>query len=183
MPGYSKENQTYKKQISKKECSSCLKIRDIKFFSTPRALKCNTCKAKARRLSKYNSVSSSKKRAWKSFSTYIRTRDSLATTGTRDSCRCITCEKVVPYKNIQAGHFIGGRGGSVLFDERVVNGQCVRCNIMLKGNYDSYNFVMLKKYGGDEVVRMLERKWHVVQYKTSDYKDIEEEYKEKLKKL
>lgn len=183
MPGYSKQTQTYKKEISKKKCSSCSKTRDIKFFSTPRALKCNTCKAKAKRISSYNSVSSSKERAWKAFSTYIRTRDSIKTTGTKDYCQCITCNKVVPYKKIQAGHFIGGRGGSVLFDERVVNGQCVRCNIMLKGNYDAYNLVMLQTHGCDEVVKMIESKWKIVQYKSSDYKDIEEKYKNKFKKL
>lgn len=54
---YSKKDQTYKREIEKKKCSSCEKVRLIKFFSTPRALKCNTCKATAKRVRKKSSKS------------------------------------------------------------------------------------------------------------------------------
>lgn len=66
-----------------------------------------------------------KDKAWKAFSTYIRTRDSIKTTGGVDFCRCITCKKIYEYKQTQAGHFVPGRSNSVLFKEDIVNGQCL----------------------------------------------------------
>ena len=36
---------------------------------------------------------------------------------------------------MQAGHAIGGRTGSVLFDVDIIRVQCPRCNIFLRGNY------------------------------------------------
>jgi len=66
-----------------------------------------------------------KKRAWKMFSTYIRTRDSLKTTGSTDKCVCITCNKRKEFRRIQAGHAIGGRNNSILFDEELVNGNAM----------------------------------------------------------
>ncbi len=173
---YQKLDQLHKNIRESKVCKKCDRDRLIKFFEKPTSLVCNECKLKAKRVKKQNSLSKTKDLAWKSFATYIRTRDSLKTTGTTEQCVCITCGKIVDYKSIQAGHFVGGRGSAVLFDEELVNGQCMRCNIMLKGNYDSYNLVMLEKYGGKKVVEMLKRKQHVVQYRQEDYIKIIKKY-------
>lgn len=167
----------------KKSCTKCKKTRLIKFFEKPTTRHCKDCKRRSKRTKKLNSVSYLRKIAWKTFSTYIRTRDSLKTTKTKDYCRCVTCNEIVPYKKIQAGHFIGGRGNSVLFDEKIVNGQCYVCNIMKSGNYDSYNLYMLNKYGGDRVIEMLRKKKDIVKYTTADYKDIIELYKNRLNSL
>lgn len=180
---YLKTNQLKKAVRSHRVCKKCDRKRLIKFFEKPTSLICDECKLRSKRIKKANLPSKLKDRAWKAFATYIRTRDSLKTTGSVDQCTCITCKKTVDYKNIQAGHFIGGRGGAVLFDEELVNGQCVRCNIMLKGNYDAYNLVMLEKLGGDRVIEMLKRKQEVVQYRASDYNNITIKYKKKLDKL
>ena len=174
---YTKKDQLKKNTRTHRACLKCSTKRLIKFYDKPTTLICKDCKRKSKRLKKQNSTSSLKKKAWKAFSDYIRTRDSLKTTGSTTHCRCITCPKTVEYKGIQAGHFVGGRGGSVLFDEDLVNGQCLRCNVMLNGNYDSYNLVMLKKHGSEKVIEMLERKGKTVHYKASDYKIIREKYK------
>ena len=168
---------------TKKICKLCQKLRDIKFFETPKSLYCIDCKKHAKTQKRKQASKVTKKKAWTAFSTYIRIRDSLKTTSTIDECVCITCGKRVPYKKIQAGHYIGGRGNSVLFDERIVNGQCSRCNIILKGNYDAYNLVMLKKYSKKEILKMLEKKKERKINTSQDYLDIEEKYKQKTKEL
>lgn len=181
--GYQKKEQVKKAVRTSRVCKKCHKDRLIKFFEKPTSLVCDDCKRQSKRIKQQTSPTKLKQKAWKAFSDYIRTRDSLETTGTTTHCVCITCKKTVEYKSIQAGHFVGGRTGSILFDEELVYGQCMVCNLFLKGNYDAYNLVMLKKFGGDKVVEFLERKNQVVQYKPSDYEGIIEKYQNKLASL
>ena len=88
-----------------------------------------------------------KKKAWKAFSEYIRTRDCLKTTGLPDYGRCITCSKIVPKTLLQAGHFIPGRHLANLFSEKGTHAQCYNCNINLKGNTLEYRRQIIKLYG------------------------------------
>ena len=87
------------------------------------------------------SISKAKKKAWEWFSKYIRLRDALLTTGTKDRARCITCNKEYPAFGVgclQAGHFIPGRANAVLYNEDACYAQCYNCNINLGGNWPEY---------------------------------------------
>jgi hypothetical protein len=79
-----------------------------------------------------------KEKAWKAFSAYIRTRDCLETTGSSDFGVCYTCGKRLPYKQLQCGHCISGRGNYVLLNEDLCRAQCAQCNIFKSGNYDIF---------------------------------------------
>ena len=133
--------------------------------------------------------SKAKDKAWKAFSDYIRLRDSLLTTGTPDNCICVTCSvrgdtSWKPYKAIQAGHAVGGRGNAVLFHEELANGQCGYCNrkppMGLGGDYGNYAIFLIEKYG-IEHTRELQKLRHStdVKYKTHDFIEIEQRYKQK----
>ena len=87
-----------------------------------------------------------KGKAWKAFSDYIRLRDCFKTTGTPDSCRCVTCNRIVPYAKIQAGHAIPGRYNSILLHPEIVHGQCSGCN-GFGGKPAEYSVFMIKTYG------------------------------------
>jgi len=121
-----------------------------------------------------------KKKTWKAFSDYIRTRDCLLTTRTLERCRCVTCRKEFSYSEIQAGHAIGGRNNSILFDEELVNGQCKGCNGFGNGKYAEYSVWFIKKYGIKEWEEKVELSKQVVQYKKSDYMGIYEKYRDEL---
>jgi len=100
--------------------------------------------------------SSAKKTAWKWFSKYIRLRDCLKTTGSPDYCKCITCGRVVPYEDIDAGHAIPGRTDGILFDESIVFGQCRLCNQGGDGEKQAFKRVLVEEHGEewyDEKVR------------------------------
>lgn len=136
---------------------------------------------------KPETISSLKKEAWSWFSKYIRLRDCLKTTGTKEWGVCITCGKTVPfsggaYNSLQAGHFVDGRRKEYLFDERIVNGQCGVCNIAKGGNKDSYTLVMIKKYGHkyvEEVLQMKKSSLASTEVWTKDeLRAIRDEYKE-----
>jgi len=89
----------------------------------------------------------SKDTVWRWFSLYIRTRDCIETTNTLNSCICVTCGKRVGFKQLQAGHAIGGRNNSILYDEELVNGQCMICNGYGGGKYAEYASWFIKRHG------------------------------------
>ena len=89
-----------------------------------------------------------KKIAWKHFSRYIRLRDCLRTTGTKDYCVCVTCGKTVPMgKDLHAGHCVAGRGNSILLHEGAVWGQCAVCNIWKAGELGKFALYVVDTLG------------------------------------
>lgn len=121
-----------------------------------------------------------KTKAWDMFSKYIRTRDCLATTGTADEGVCVTCGKRYHFKELQAGHGIGGRNNAILFDEELVNAQCKFCNGYGNGKYAEYSLWFIKKYGLKSWEEKVELSKELRKYSANDYMAIEETYKEKL---
>ena len=98
-------------------------------------------------------------------------------------CPCITCGKLTHYSDLQAGHFLSGRGNAILFDEESVFAQCQQCNIFKHGNPDAYWPAMLKRYGQDKCMELVNRKHEIRQLKAQDYIDLYEKYYNKVKDL
>ena len=128
-----------------------------------------------------------KENAWKAFSIYIRTRDCIRFTGDPDNGKCVTCNREYPFTKLQAGHFISGRGNSVLFDDRLVYSQCVGCNgnppMGKGGNYVEYFVFMEKEWGREKIDEFRALKHETKQYKIHDFQQIETEYKQKTEDL
>lgn len=146
----------------------------LKSSSKPIAKKSKSDRAKA------------KDAAWSAFSLYIRTRDSIRTTGAIAECRCVTCGRKYPRLGkgcIQAGHFLAGRTGAVLFDEDGVNGQCYGCNVGRSGRHVEYTLYMLNKYGQVFIDQMLANSKKTLKYSVSDYEYIEKLYTGKTNEL
>ena len=106
-----------------------------------------------------------KRKAWDTFSKWIRNRDQM----------CITCGD----RNclLNAGHFWHG----VLdFDEMNINAQCTGCNNYKSGNLAPYSIYLINKYG-IEKFKDLEKRHHLAkagEYRTDkQYLDIIEKYK------
>ena len=122
-----------------------------------------------------------KDRAWRYFSTYIRTRDCLKTTGSPTEGICVTCNRRFPFSQLQAGHAIGGRNNAILFDEELVNAQCKGCNSYGNGKYADYTLWFIREYG---VAKWKEKVNLSHQLAVDlDYDSIAELYKSKLKEL
>jgi len=127
-----------------------------------------------------------KKKAWGEYSKFIRLRDALETTGSKDYLICCTCGKTYPSFGVgcaQAGHFISGRGNAILFDERGVHGQCYNCNVNLKGNWPEYMRYMMDKYGREVVDELLHNHKMTVHYNAAEMQEIYEKYKAKFQAL
>lgn len=101
-----------------------------------------------------------KKTVWTSFANYIKARDSQ-----NGYCECCTCSKIMWWNDPEcnAGHFLAGRGNSVLFDETIVHAQCSRCNNYGGGMPWDYEKFMMKRYGYDyQILEEIKSRRHIV---------------------
>ena len=125
--------------------------------------------------------------AWDAFSRYIRTRDCIRFTGDPTEGMCITCKRHKPFKELQAGHFIDGRGNAVLFDERVVYSQCWQCNgkppFGKGGNYVEYFRFMMDEWGLEKIDEFRALKGETRPYKEFHFIEFKEEFDRKTKEL
>lgn len=103
---------------------------------------------------KTQSLSKLKKKAWKILSNYIR----IMAANEDGYVECVTCDKVDHWKRMQAGHFVSGRSGWILFCEENIAVQCMRCNIFLRGNWPAYHSYMEKKHGIEKIRALINLK-------------------------
>lgn len=124
-----------------------------------------------------------KQQVWTLFSKYIRLRDCLATTGTRERGRCITCGEEFPIEKLQAGHFIAGRRNANLFSKKGCHAQCARCNVYLNGNTLEYRRQIIKLYG-EGYDELLEREAkQVKKFTVGELEQMKDFYTQKVKAL
>ena len=124
-----------------------------------------------------------KKVLWKLFSEYVRRRNA---TGKQKKgyVACVSCGEVKLWSQLQAGHYVRASAGmNTYFDEQNVHPQCCRCNIFLDGNLAPYALFMLKTYGNGILAALDERRRVVRKISTSEYLELIEAYKSKLKAL
>jgi len=132
---------------------------------------------------KRKTVPKAKESAWGWFSKYIRIRDCVETTGSKEYGKCFTCDKVYPFKSLQAGHFIDGRGASILFEEDLVHAQCYACNVMKSGNKDAYTPKMIQKHGLKKVKEFWAQKNETHRWSVDELEYIENVYKERYEEI
>lgn len=131
-------------------------------------------------------LSKAKEAAWSAFSLYIRTRDCIKTCDSLEEGSCVTCNRIYPRLGIgclQAGHFLGGRTNSVLFDERGVHAQCMGCNVHKHGAIHEYWLFMEEAYGRETINELIRNKDMTIKYKKCDYEQITQEYIQKTESL
>lgn len=124
-----------------------------------------------------------KDRANEAFSMYIRVRDAIETTGTTDTFICCTCNRPVPVAGNDCGHYVPGRSDTVLYVEHNAHGQCARCNRFGNGMWVDYERFIIEKYGEEENARLKQLKYLTDKIPTAVFKEIQSEYKYKLKIL
>lgn len=120
-----------------------------------------------------------KKKAWSVFSRYIRMKAQDAD----GYVKCYTCQTKKPWKDMDAGHGIGGRSNAVLFDERLVKPQCKGCNIFGGGQYRIFTRKLIDELGLDEYDQMVKNSTTFLPLKENDFKDIYEKYKKEMEEL
>lgn len=106
--------------------------------------------------------------AWKWFSLYIRFRDK----------RCITCQKIIHYKQSNAGHYIHkSRTSSLYFNEFNVHKQCVNCNLWNSGRLDRYSLKIIELYGVEKLKELHKLSTKLKKWKLKELTEIRDKYK------
>lgn len=114
---------------------------------------------------------------WPTFSRYIRLRDCLRTTGRATHGKCVTCGKIKPMKQLQAGHFIPGRTDAILFDPKQVHAQCYRCNMKLQGMWHVYyKFMLSEGYTHDDIQDMIDHANDPIEFTREWFEEAQEYY-------
>lgn len=75
-------------------------------------------------LNRSKNMTSAKKTCDQWFSKYIRIRDA----NHNGLCKCITCDTVKHWKEMDAGHFQSRRYMATRYEEKNCHAQCQRCN-------------------------------------------------------
>ena len=109
-------------------------------------------------MKKQKTLAQLKKDLDKVFNKFIRERD-LMEAGGRDWFKCISCQEVKSWEQMDAGHFYSaGHHSAIRWDEDNVHGQCQKCNRFLHGNLLGYREGLLKKIGPERLERLEIRK-------------------------
>ena len=113
------------------------------------------------------------------FSEYVRLRDA----DKNGFGQCITCGKIVFWKDADAGHAINRAHMSTRYNEMNVHLQCRHCNRFREGEVVEYSMALIKKYGKDAVDRLIAQKHF--QSKMSDFEGrlLIKDYRKKIKEL
>ncbi len=132
-------------------------------------------KEAARKKKKKDSTKTRKRAAKEACHEYIRFRD-------KDEL-CICCGQPLG-ENYHAGHFLeSGNNSKIRYDEDNINGQRLRCNYYKGGDSGDYERNLRIKIGDKRVDRLIANKGGTMKRTADDYREIEKDYKEKLKEL
>lgn len=113
------------------------------------------------------------------FSEYIRLRD----TNENGYGKCISCGKIIHYKEGDAGHYVNRSIMSLRYDEKNVNLQCRHCNRFLEGNMIGYNHGLVEKYGDGVINYLRIKKSNICKIGRVEYEILIKEYQVKIKEL
>jgi hypothetical protein len=136
---------------------------------------------------KRESVPVLKKKLDTIFSRYIRLRDCLLTTWTRDRWICITCDEEKDYAQFDAGHFVSRWKMVTRWNKYNVNLQCKACNWF--GAWEQYKHWLAidKKYGKWIANQLIESSKEICilnsVYLNEMISHYEESYKKELEKI
>jgi len=123
-------------------------------------------------------LSKAKKKAWKAFSLWYR----------KKSCKngyavCYTCDKTVPFENIQPGHWMTGHTNTNYINVEYIRPQCKYCNLILKGNQGIFWERIEEEIGTEKFMylRLISKDFKDIS--VEDYLELEKIYKRKLEEL
>lgn len=120
-----------------------------------------------------------KAKAWRQCSRYIR----LKHADKNGDVKCVTCDTVKHWKEMQAGHFMQGRSNSILFEEENIHPQCPRCNLFEDGNLIPYTFFMIETYGEEKIHELQRLKNSVRKWYPGELQEIHDYFKSRADEI
>lgn len=113
------------------------------------------------------------------FSEYIRLRDADA----NGYCRCISCDAIHHWKDVDCGHYVNRSHMATRYDERNCNAQCRKCNRFDEGNNIGYTKGLIAKYGDKVIDELYVKKYTISKMSKAEFEILIDHYKTEVKKL
>jgi hypothetical protein len=181
------------KAKAEKVCSGCNKVRPIWKNKTVEGEKKSYCQTCAKRVDlesskkkkvearqkKANSISKLTEVLDKTFSLFIRLRD----TDRNGNFTCCTCGEKKEWHQLNAGHFISRRFMGTRWDENNVHGQCSKCNVILSGEQFNYSLFMDATYGEGSAKRMHSKAQEVKKFTAEEIKELITYYQNEVREM
>ena len=124
-------------------------------------------------------LSTLKKKLWKIFSEWTRRSNA----DSKGICKCYTCPKEFPWKQIQAGHYISRIYLGTFVHEKNVKCQCAGCNLFKRGAPDEFAFHLVQEYGSGILEELNTAKHQTIKPDIEYYQNLIEIYQQKLEDL
>ena len=130
-------------------------------------------------LNKSKNLSSAKKTCDIWFSKYIRLRDA----DQYGMCKCITCDTVKHWTEMDCGHFQSRRYLATRWDEKNAHAQCQRCNNFQGGEQYRHGHQIDLRYG-EGTARFLEGQARLMhKYSKQEIMDLAKYYKQEAEEI
>ena len=113
------------------------------------------------------------------FSEYIRLRD----TNENGFGKCISCGKIIHWKDGDAGHYTNRKHMSLRYDGKNVNLQCRACNRFDEGCMIGYNHGLVEKYGDGVIDYLNVKRFNICKMGKVEYEVLIKHYQLKVSKL
>ena len=118
-------------------------------------------------------MSSLVKKLDREFSRYVRLRQA----DSNGMVTCVTCGKVLHWKECHAAHFISRRHMATRWNRLNVNPCCVRCNLYESGALDEYSKWIIQEHGMSTFEDLLALKRTTKKWTRPELEEMIEEYK------
>lgn len=92
--------------------------------------------------------------------------------------KCVTCPGSFRYNEVDASHFIDGRTGAILFDERGIHPQCRICHSTKRKEYEAFMFL---KFGQDIIDELRAKRHQIRSYTRQELADMAKGYRARIK--
>lgn len=137
------------------------------------------CFKEAKRHTRRLSMSSLEKKLDRVFSEYVR-RMNADEGGT---VSCVTCGKLMHWKECHASHFVKRQHRATRWDERNVHPQCPRENVYMGGSQDLMALYILNEYGAEALDEVITLGHSVVKHTRADLEEMIALYQSRLAEL
>lgn len=137
--------------------------------------------SKKRESGRWRSVSSLVKSLDKVFSEFIRLRDSKPYD--YKYCKCISCGRILPYEDFDAGHFHSRIHMATRFNEDNVHAECRRCNRFSADHLIDYQVNLIRKIGQKKFDALNIKARSTYKYSPWELEILIKHYKDEIKKM
>lgn len=98
-------------------------------------------------------------------------------------CKCVTCDKILHFSEMQGGHFVGRRIQATKLMEENIHPQCAGCNCfgMKQTHYVlRYRNYMVDMYGADFVDELESKAWTTHKHDRADLEEMKTYLKQEI---